>query len=82
MFPAVESKFGVEAMLGVPGRAEVGCPEEGIQAAVSVLAEEVILGAAIVVALFPLPPIMEDRVGRWKVLENLFLVLLGVHGLG
>ena len=83
MFPAVVSKEGVEAVLGVPGWAGVGggCRlRQGAHFAVSVLPEEVVFRAPFAVAPFLLLPSLEGCMGRWELLGNVFEVLLGVHG--
>ena len=86
MFPAVESKEGVEALPGVPGPAGIGrgCRlPEGVHAAVSVLPEKKsVFPAQLVVAPFLLPPPLEGHPGCWEFLENMLVVLLGVHKLG
>ena len=70
---------GVFRRAGVDG---VCCFQEGVQGAVSVLPEGVVLGAPLVVAPLLLPPFLESYLGRWEFLENLLIVLLGVYGFG
>ena len=85
MFPAVERKEGLEAVSGVPKWGGVGCGcrlQGGVKGAVSVLPEKVVFWAPLVVAPSLLPPPLEGRPGRWEFLEDVMLVLLGVHRLG
>ena len=73
-------------MPGVPGWVGVGCGcrlQEGVLGALpSVFPEKVVFWAPLVVAPLHLPPPLEGRVGRWEFLEDMLVVLLGVHRFG
>ena len=84
VFPSVERKGGVEAVLGVRGWAGLGCGcrfQEGVQGAFpGVFPEKVVFRAPLVVAPFLLPPPLEGSVVCWDLSVDALVVLLGVHG--